>query len=73
VTGKVDGIAFDHFGDFEGFLLLTRHGEPHRFRSSEPGVLEVVERAMEQRIWLTVIREPGHPDRPLSLILRATP
>jgi hypothetical protein len=29
--GKVNGLVFDHFGDFEGFILETRLGELERF------------------------------------------
>src|SRR5262249_50617185 len=29
--GKIGGLIFDHFGDFEGFLLETAHGERRYF------------------------------------------
>ena len=35
VTGKVEALIFDPFGDFEGFTLKDRHGGEHRIR--QPG------------------------------------
>lgn len=34
-TGKVAGVIYDRFGDFEGFALITEGGYEHRFRSRE--------------------------------------
>lgn len=41
-SGKVNGIEYDRFGDFEGFALLTEHGEEHLFRATEINVEELV-------------------------------
>lgn len=40
--GKVNGIVYDRFGDFEGFALLAEHGEEHLFRATEINVEELV-------------------------------
>jgi hypothetical protein len=32
-TGKVAGIIYDRFGDFEGFLLRTEEGREISFRA----------------------------------------
>jgi hypothetical protein len=70
VTGKVVGIAFDHFGDFEGFVVETEEAEFRRFHSRERRVLELVSRALEDRLLVTVIRErEGHGEM-RSIILR---
>ena len=61
VTGKVHGLSFDHFGDFDGFVLETEDGELAHFRSREDQVLQLLRDAMEDRIWVTVVRE--HEDR----------
>jgi hypothetical protein len=57
-TGKVSGLIFDHFGDFEGFILETRFSELRRFHSHERRVLDIVRGALENRGWLTVVSEP---------------
>ncbi|HEV8037736.1 MAG TPA: hypothetical protein VGP62_02660 [Bryobacteraceae bacterium] len=73
VTGKVNGLVFDHFGDFEGFILETRLGELERFHSREKRVLEIVGNALEERSWLTVHREPKRHDQVRTIILRVPP
>jgi len=73
VTGKVSGLLFDHFGDFEGFILETRSGELRRFHSRERRVLEIVRAALEERSWLSVARESERHDDVLSIIVRVPP
>ena len=73
VTGKVNGLVFDHFGDFEGFILETRLGELERFHSREKRVLEIVGNALDERSWLTVLREPKRHDQVRTIILRVPP
>ena len=71
-TGKISGLIFDHFGDFEGFLLETEHGE-HKFSSRERNVEELAGRAWRRRFRVTVVTEPKHPSRPVSIIIRRPP
>lgn len=71
VTGKVDGLLFDHFGDFVGFILETERAEFHRFRSRELRVLDVVRRALDERRWITVVRE--HHDYVRNILFRSGP
>ncbi len=70
VTGKVAGLVFDRFGDFEGFLLEDLRGGEHRFESREPEVRQLVHRAWGERIVTTVLTERHLPQRPVSIILR---
>ena len=72
-TGKIAGIAYDSFGDFEAFVLETRDGERHRFESWEGRVLALVERAWMHRILTTVVARRDDPDRPLEVILHGAP
>ncbi len=71
VTGKIDGIVYDHFGDFEGFVLETESGHQRRFESRERAILKLVHRAWAQRTRVTVVEQPRHPHTPCSVILRA--
>lgn len=71
-TGKIVGLIFDHFGDFEGFLLDTEECE-HRFFSREKEMEELAERAWRERLRITVWAECDEPHRPLSIIVRVPP
>ena len=62
-TGKIDGIVYDHFGDFEAFILETPEGEHRRFQSRETQVLRLVKTAWAERILTTVISDHDDPDR----------
>lgn len=72
-TGKIVGIIYDGFGDFEGFLLETEAGETRSFRSTEPGMEALIRRAWEERTLLTVHGRGHHPERAGSIILRRAP
>jgi hypothetical protein len=71
-TGKIAGLIFDHFGDFEGFLLETEE-ETRKFLSREQEVAELAERAWSQRLRITVLSEIDEPERPMTIIVRQPP
>jgi len=71
-TGKISGLIFDRFGDFEGFLLDTEERE-HKFFSREKEMEELAERAWCERLRITVWVELDEPHRPLSIIIREPP
>jgi hypothetical protein len=71
-TGKIAGLIFDRFGDFEGFLLDTEHGE-RRFLSRERDVAELAERVWRDRLRITVLVDRDEPHRPSSIIIRQPP
>lgn len=60
VTGKVEELFYDRYGDFEGFLLDTKHGE-HRFQSRELNTARLIERVWRERLRITICTE--HHDR----------
>jgi hypothetical protein len=72
-TGKVEGLIYDRFGDFEGFLLRTEHGHEHRFEAQEKETEELVRCAWEDRMVISVRVKPGHKHEPVSIILRRAP
>jgi hypothetical protein len=55
-TGKICEVLFDCFGDFEGFVLNTCEGS-RTFKTCERGIAEVVMRACEERLKVTVIED----------------
>jgi hypothetical protein len=73
ITGKVEGIIYDHFGDFEGFILELRDGEHLRFASREHEILRLVQRAWAERIVVTVMVRKAHANVPVGLVLRGAP
>ncbi len=69
-TGKVIAIAYDRFGDFEGFRLLTEEGHEVSFRGREREVETLVYRAWQERILITVKVHANQKDWPASIIYR---
>lgn len=71
-TGKVSGIVYDRYGDFEGFLLDSPQGERH-YSSREADMACLIEKAWRERLRITVVAESHEPGRPQHIILRETP
>jgi hypothetical protein len=70
--GKVAGVGFDRFGDFEGFVLDTEDGL-RDFFSREHEVEMLVSKAWRQRIAILVLTERYSEREPLSIVLLRTP
>jgi len=70
VRGKVEALSYDHFGDFEGFVLETLHGRRQFFASRERRIEELVRRACEERLTTVVYAAEDGRDL-LSLLIRA--
>ena len=70
--GKVTGLIYDCFGDFEGFLLNNCCTEL-RFQSREHQIEELVRTAWRERIAITVVTGFANSHLPLSIILRRAP
>jgi hypothetical protein len=60
-TGKVCGLKFDHFGEFEGFTVLTKHGTHHDFYSRAEAIYERVRDAWDERCSVTVYTDRLRP------------
>jgi hypothetical protein len=72
-TGKINGIVYDHFGDFGSFILETREGRHLRFNSNEAPVHKLVQHAWAKRILTTVTWRHERPDIPFEIILHGAP
>ncbi len=72
VTGKIAGLIFDRFGDFEGFILDTEDGDRKLF-SREKEIEELAERVWRERLRITVWIERDQPHQPLSIVVRPPP
>ena len=71
-TGKVAGLIFDRFSDFEGFILDTEHGEREYF-CREKDTEDLVERAWRDRLRITVWTKHDAPWRAETIIVREPP
>ena len=71
-TGKISGLIFDHFGDFEGFILEVENGE-HKFFSREEEMAELAERVWRERLRITVHADHSDVHRPVSIIVHQPP
>jgi hypothetical protein len=72
-TGKVMGVIYDRFGDFEGFHLRTEQGHKRNYHSHQEEIETLVRYAWLDRIVITVISEEHDPDEPVHIILRRAP
>ena len=66
--GKIDGLIFDHFGDFEGFVLETYAGIHVDFFSHEHRVEELAHKAQAERLPVRVTTEHGRHIRRLIIL-----
>jgi len=72
LTGKVTGLLFDRFGDFEGFILETEYKE-HKLLSREIGVERLADRAWREHLRITVWVDRDELHRPLSFMVHEPP
>jgi hypothetical protein len=72
LEGKVEGIRYDSFGDFDGFLLRTED-RVHEFRTREPDMERLVTRAWRERITVLVIARADAPHVPVEIVLLRLP
>jgi hypothetical protein len=72
-TGKVDGLVYNRFGDFEGFHLLTEAGHKEEFHATEAEIEQLVRFAWIDRVVISVRVHKGRPEIPVTIILRRAP
>ncbi len=70
--GKVAGLRYDRFGDFEGFWLRTEDGL-RQFSTRERGMESVAREAWRERISVLVITEEHEPHEPVSIVFLRPP
>jgi hypothetical protein len=71
--GKVTGLIFDRFGDFEGFTLETEHGHHRRYHCTEDAIEDLVRRAWLDRYLVLVVADSDEREVPVSIVLRRAP
>ena len=69
-SGKVSGLLFDHFGDFEGFMLEAYGGSQHRFFSREDAIRDLAEAAWRERYVVSVLTVSAQSRHVRRLLIR---
>jgi len=72
-TGKVIGLSYDRFGDFEGFTLGLESGRHRFFRGREHAVEQLVRTAWLDRFVVSVYVDRDSDDIPETIILKRAP
>jgi hypothetical protein len=72
-TGKVSGLVYDRFGDFEKFYFRTEAGHELLFRSHETEIERLVKYAWENRVVVTILVHRHDPFVPVTMIFRRFP
>ena len=67
--GKIKALIYNHFGDFEAFVLETGCGKERRFESCEPKVECIMQRLMAECQTVTIAVGVDRPDCPESIIV----
>jgi hypothetical protein len=70
LTGKVSGVRYDRFGDFEGFDLRTEAGEELWSRGREEEIEDLVRAAWRERTVISVFVDRRDDEWPSSIVLR---
>jgi hypothetical protein len=68
-TGKVAGVIYDRFGDFEGFHLLTEAGHNRHYLCTETEIETLVRYAWLERVVITVVSEEHRREKPKRITL----
>jgi len=72
-SGKISGLIYDHFGDFEGFMLEEGCERPRRFRSREYRVARILRDAWHDRATVIVVTSVGDECCPIRIIVGGEP
>lgn len=68
-VGKVAGLIYDHFGDFDGFILEEGCDNPKRFRSRECKLRQIIHEAWKDRATVIVLTDCCDGSCPIEVIV----
>jgi hypothetical protein len=72
-VGKVAGLVYDHFGDFDGFILEEGCERVRRFRSRECRLAHVLREAWKDRATVIVLTDSRDESCPIEVIVGGEP
>ena len=72
-TGKIEGLSYDRFGDFEGIILRERDDRKRFFASREEEIESLARFAWRERVVVSVLFQEHDRDVVAGLILRRLP
>jgi hypothetical protein len=71
--GKIAGLVYDHFGDFDGFILEEGCDRVRRFRSRECRLAHVLHEAWKDHATVTVLTDSRDESCPIEVIVGGAP
>lgn len=72
-VGKVAGLVYDHFGDFDGFILEEGCDHARRFRCRGDRLAHVLREAWTDRATVTVLTDACDESCPIEVIVGGEP
>jgi hypothetical protein len=69
IVGKVIGVRYNRFGDFEGFAVLSEDGYTFRFDAAEHEIESLVRQSWLARYLIEVRTHEHQPRVPVSIVL----
>jgi hypothetical protein len=72
-TGKIEGLLYDRFGDFEGFILRPESGAKLAFRTRERHFAELAGWAWRTQTLVTIFARDHEPREAERILLHAPP
>ena len=72
-VGKVAGLIYDHFGDFDGFVLEEKCDHVRRFRTREYRLARVLREAWKDRATVIVLTDSRNELCPIEVIVGGEP
>ncbi len=72
-SGKIEGLVYDRFGDFEGLILRERDGWKRFYASREEEIESLARFAWRDRVAVSVIADKRDSEVVAGLILRRLP
>jgi hypothetical protein len=72
-VGKISGLLYDHFGDFEGFALEGHDGASQRFFSRETAIRDLARAAWSERLVVRVTLVSASSHRVRNLLIGGYP
>jgi hypothetical protein len=72
-SGKIEGLVYDRFGDFEGFVLHTDCGAKVTFHTRERHFAELAKWAWSAQMRVTVFARDNQPRVPERIVLHTPP
>jgi hypothetical protein len=72
-VGKVAGLVYDRFGNFDGFILEEGCDRVRRFRSRECSLARIIREAWKDRATIIVLTDSRDESCPIEMVVGGEP